>query len=56
MGSKLEPVILNEAKNEILHQYLLAKKAREKLAWKPKHTLETGLKETIGWYREFFKA
>ncbi|MBU4301067.1 MAG: GDP-mannose 4,6-dehydratase [Nanoarchaeota archaeon] len=56
MESKLEPIILNEAKNEILHQYLSAKKAREILAWKPKYTMELGLKETIEWYRDFFKA
>lgn len=53
MGSKLEPVILNEAKNEILHQYLSAKKARKTLDWKPKYTVEEGLKETIEWYKNF---
>ncbi len=53
MESKLEPVVLNEAKNEILHQYLSAKKARACLGWKPKYTLETGLRETIKWYESF---
>lgn len=50
MDSKLKPDILNEAKNEIKHQYLSAKKARERLGWKPKYTLEEGLQETIAWY------
>lgn len=55
MKSDLKPAILNEAKNEILHQYLSAKKARAILDWKPKYTLEEGLKETITWYREYLK-
>jgi CDP-glucose 4,6-dehydratase len=50
----LEPVILNEAKSEIKHQYLSAKKAREMLGWKPKYTLEKGLAETIVWHKKFF--
>jgi CDP-glucose 4,6-dehydratase len=50
----LEPVVLNEVKNEIYHQYLSAQKAREVLGWKPLYSLEKGLSETIEWYREFF--
>ncbi|HII94520.1 sugar dehydratase [Peptococcaceae bacterium SCADC1_2_3] len=53
MGSNLKPEILNEATNEIKHQYLSAKKAREILGWKPGYTLEEGLRRTIKWYREF---
>jgi CDP-glucose 4,6-dehydratase len=49
----LEPVILNEARHEILHQYLSAAKARKLLGWKPQFTLEEGLKDTIEWYREY---
>ena len=56
MKSTLEPQILNEAKHEILHQSLLAGKARERLGWAPAFTLEQGLGHTIGWYREFFRA
>jgi CDP-glucose 4,6-dehydratase len=51
----LKPMILNEAKNEIKHQYLSAEKARKMLGWKPKYDLESGLKETIEWYKQFFK-
>lgn len=51
MGSNLKPVILNEAANEIPHQYLSAKKAKEMLGWKPRYTLEEGLRKTIIWYR-----
>jgi len=54
MKTSLEPVIQNQAQNEIPHQYLSAKKAREKLGWKPLFTLDEGLKRTVEWYREFF--
>lgn len=50
----LEPIILNEVKGEIRHQYLSAAKAKEILGWNPKYILEEGLKETVEWYREFF--
>ncbi|MFQ5672004.1 MAG: GDP-mannose 4,6-dehydratase [Nitrospinales bacterium] len=50
----LEPVVLAEASNEIPKQYLSAKKARERLNWKPRYSLEEGLKETIAWYRDFW--
>lgn len=50
----LQPKILNEATGEIKHQYLSAQKARDILGWKPKYTLEEGLKETIKWYQDFF--
>ena len=55
MGSNLKPVILNEAANEITHQYLSAKKAKEMLGWKPRYTLEEGIKRTVKWYREFLQ-
>jgi CDP-glucose 4,6-dehydratase len=50
----LEPIIKNEAEKEIKHQYLSAKKARNKLNWQPIYTLDQGLQETIEWYKEFF--
>jgi CDP-glucose 4,6-dehydratase len=54
MGSSLEPVVLNEASNEIRLQYLSAKKARERLGWRPELSLDEGLARTVAWYREFF--
>jgi len=51
----LAPIVLSEASNEIPHQYLDAQKARTRLGWKPKYTLEEGLKETIDWYTDFFR-
>jgi len=52
----LEPVILNEASNEIQDQYLSAQKARSRLGWKPRFGLDDALAETVDWYRNFFAA
>lgn len=53
MGSELKPIILNIGSNEIKHQYLSAKKARDILGWNPKYTIEDGLAKTVKWYKEF---
>jgi CDP-glucose 4,6-dehydratase len=50
----LEPQILNEVKGEIPHQYLSAQKARRQLGWEGHYTIETGLAESIAWYRDYF--
>jgi CDP-glucose 4,6-dehydratase len=52
MNSKLEPLILNQASNEIQHQYLSAAKARQMLNWSPLFDLDQGLDRTIAWYKE----
>lgn len=49
----LEPKVLNQATNEIKHQYLSAAKARQLLNWSPKYSLEEGLTEAIAWYTNF---
>ena len=56
MGSNSKPIILNEATQEIKHQYLSAKKAKEMLGWKSQYTLEEGLRRTIKWYENFFHS
>lgn len=53
MGSDLKPIILNEGSNEIRHQYLSARKAREILDWKPLYQLDEALLKTISWYRGY---
>ncbi len=53
MNSSLRPEILNQASNEIRHQFLSAERARTMLNWHPQFTLDTGLDRTIAWYREF---
>lgn len=53
MGSSLEPVILNQASNEIPEQFLSAQKARRELGWKPLFTLDEGLRRAIDWYTRY---
>jgi len=50
----LTPQVLNQAAQEIPRQYLDCTKARNRLSWKPGYTLEQGLQETIGWYRQLW--
>jgi CDP-glucose 4,6-dehydratase len=52
----LEPIVQNEASNEIVHQYLSAKKAREVLGWRPNWDIESALKETVAWYETLLKV
>jgi CDP-glucose 4,6-dehydratase len=56
MNSSLQPDVRNEASNEIIHQYLSARKAREQLNWHPLFNLDQALETTIHWYKEFLKS
>ncbi len=56
MGSKLVPVIKNEASSEIRKQYLDATKARTMLKWAPSFSLDEGLERTIRWYRDLLST
>jgi CDP-glucose 4,6-dehydratase len=49
----LEPIILNEANNEIPKQYLSSEKARKTLGWAPRYSLVDAMKETVEWYRGY---
>ena len=51
---RIEPDIQNRVEGEIRTQYLSAAKARDILNWQPAFDLESGLGETVGWYRDFF--
>jgi CDP-glucose 4,6-dehydratase len=53
--SDLQPKILNNASNEIPHQFLESGKAREVLRWRPKYDFDEGLRRTIPWYEDVFK-
>ena len=52
--SDIQPTILNQARGEILNQYLSPAKAGRLLQWKVSFDLDRGLSETIEWYRDFF--
>jgi CDP-glucose 4,6-dehydratase len=56
MKSSLRPEVLNQASNEIRHQFLSAERARTALHWRPQFTLDSGLDRTLAWYREFLGA
>lgn len=56
MNSDLQPVVQNQATNEIRRQYLSAEKARKVLNWSPLFNLDSGLNETIEWYASFFAS
>lgn len=44
--------VLGEARYEIKKQYLDSEKARKILGWKPRYSLEQGLRETYEWYMQ----
>ncbi len=50
--SDLEPEILNQASHEIRAQFLDASKAKQRLGWQPRFSLEQGLAKTFAWYRD----
>jgi CDP-glucose 4,6-dehydratase len=56
MHSDLEPVILNEASNEIRAQHLDSGKARDQLGWQARFGLKEGLVRTIAWYQDHLGA
>ncbi len=54
--TELEPLVLNEVKHEIPHQYLSAQRARDLLGWQPRYNLPQGLAETVAWYRQHLQS
>ena len=53
VGVPLLPDVRNTAVAEIRDQYLDSTRARQVLGWTSHFTLDQGLRETVGWYREF---
>jgi nucleoside-diphosphate-sugar epimerase len=48
----LVPVVLDQVRGEIPEQYLDCAKAHRVLGWRPRYSLEQGLRETIDWYSQ----
>lgn len=51
--SHVQPIILNQATNEIPAQHLSSHKARTLLNWSPAYGVRKGLEETVAWYKEY---
>jgi CDP-glucose 4,6-dehydratase len=56
MGVEPNPLVLATAEMEIRDQTLDASKARERLAWTARRSLDAGLRETVAWYRNYLAA
>jgi len=55
-GNEREPLFEGPAKVSPVIKFLDIKKARQYVGWEPSTSLETGLIETIEWYRKFWDA
>jgi CDP-glucose 4,6-dehydratase len=56
MDSTLDPVVLGLPLKEIPDQRVSAARARRVLGWRPRATVESGLAETIEWYRAYLQT
>jgi CDP-glucose 4,6-dehydratase len=49
----LEPVVLDEVRNEIKDQYLDSSRIRSEIGWRPVYTREHALGRTMAWYASY---
>lgn len=54
IGKKIEYKIVNNQKNEIPEQSLNWEKVKNILGWYPAYSLEQGMAESFGWYKNYF--
>lgn len=50
---RMQPIVLDEVKNEIKDQYLNSKKIVEAIGWQPAWSREAALVETLAWYAQY---
>ena len=55
MGLHLKPDVRNETSHEIRYQMLSAAKARSEFDWRPRFSLDEGLKIAISWYGDYLR-
>lgn len=55
-GVEREPVFSGPPRAEPIVKYLDISKAKRVLGWEPTTTLEQGIAETLGWYREYLSS
>jgi CDP-glucose 4,6-dehydratase len=53
---EIRPIVRDEARGEIHDQYLSAAKAHAILGWTPRFSTQSGLHETIEWYRAYLSG
>ena len=52
----LEPIIRDQARNEIFEQHVDFEQARMILGWVPSISLNLGIQKSIEWYQQYFRA
>ena len=52
---KREPIFLEMRPGELLRSALAYNKIKKAVGWKPKTSIEAGLKKTAKWYKENFR-
>ncbi|MGB9877254.1 MAG: SDR family oxidoreductase [bacterium] len=52
LGKEMEPIYAEERKGEVRHIALDYSLAEKELGWRPKYDIDSGLKETIDFYRK----
>lgn len=50
---RLEPIVLDEVRNEIKDQYLNSAKLHDALGWQPAWSREAAMVETMAWYAQY---
>jgi CDP-glucose 4,6-dehydratase len=55
-GQDIEPVVENNVRAEIRHMNLSSDKAKDVLGWEPRIGFDEGLRRTVEWYLNYFRA
>lgn len=56
MNAEVKPIILNQARDEIKAQYMVSEVFKVAARWRPRYTMDEGLKLTIDEYKRWFRG